>query len=381
MFGKGFPLGTMFGFKVRADWSWIFIAVLIIWFLAAQVFNNSALWDTMPPVWLLWVMAIITMLIFCATVMVHELAHAYFAKKAGIPVKNISMTFVGASAQMIREPDNPIDEFKISISGPLFSAAIGVVFYFSAQLLAEAGLALEICYILRWVGFINLIMAALNLVPAFPLDGGRALRSIIWVATKDFKKASKAASAVGRVLSVGIIICGLIWGFSTQNWLGGFMLAIIGFITYTSATNSTGQYAMQRALSIYTVSQALKMMHQINQNAQLSDVARNMIQGGINTYLVSNDQEEIVAVLEADDVKKLPLAKIQEVKVKDCAKSMRQDLAVYLQTNLLAVVQSMNFNDVTVVPVENEQGQIINVLHMDDIIIYLNSVKHTIEQN
>lgn len=185
---SGVHLGRVFGINVRLDWSWLFIFFLVTWNLATAFGNIHADWGVGLQVGV----ALAAALLFFASVLAHELAHSLMAEAQGVPVRGITLFLFGGVSNIQRNPPSPLAEFLITIVGPITSVALGILFIlFSGvgltslgtkivepvNLVAEYG---PITTLLLWLGPVNLILGVFNLVPGFPLDGGRILRSILW---------------------------------------------------------------------------------------------------------------------------------------------------------------------------------------------------------
>src|SRR5688572_21416840 len=214
---KGFRLGSVSGIELRIDWSLAIIFVLIVSMLGGGLFPA---WH---PEWSAahsWATAFAAALLFFASVLVHELSHALTGRAHGIPVKRITLFVFGGMAQLEREPHEWRAELWMAIVGPLTSLVLGIAFLVGAEslmgdvqvdptqpaaLLAQLGTAPTL---LLWLGQVNIVLALFNLVPAFPLDGGRVLRAALWGATGDLLKATRWASSLGQAFAWVLIAAG-----------------------------------------------------------------------------------------------------------------------------------------------------------------------------
>ncbi|MFQ6116739.1 MAG: site-2 protease family protein, partial [Candidatus Bipolaricaulia bacterium] len=186
-------MGRIFGIEIQVDYSWFIIFILITWSLAVGYFPQGY------PGWsagLYWSIALITSLLFFASVLAHELAHSLVARSHGTPVKSIKLFIFGGVSQLTEEPKNPRDEFRFTIVGPLMSLILGLAF--GVVWWATRGWDHPIAALAQWLGFINLLLAGFNMIPGFPLDGGRVFRSLVRAATDDLRKATHLAVTVGR---------------------------------------------------------------------------------------------------------------------------------------------------------------------------------------
>ncbi|MGH2520980.1 MAG: site-2 protease family protein, partial [Anaerolineales bacterium] len=250
---SGFHLGRIFGINIEVDWSWVFIFLLVTWNLAGGVFPE------LHPDWgpgLNWIVGIAASLLFFGSVLAHELAHSLVAVARGLPVRRITLFMFGGVSNIEREPPSPATEFLVAIVGPLTSLGLGVLFSFlgsanaarlgralddPARMLAELG---PVSTLLLWLGPINIVLGIFNLIPGFPLDGGRVLRSLLWAITNNLKQATRWASWVGQAVAWLFIIGGIamIFGvrlpFFGSGFLSGLWLAFIGWFLNNAAAQS-----------------------------------------------------------------------------------------------------------------------------------------------
>lgn len=240
-----FPRLRLFSFRgipIRLDASWFAIAVLVTWSLAAQLFPA---WHAGLPRTTYWVMGIVGALGLFASIVVHELSHALIARRHDIPIAGITLFVFGGVAEMGEEPPSPKAELTMAIAGPLTSIAIG-----AAALAASAlgsGWPESVVTVLAYLGLINLLLAAFNLVPAFPLDGGRVLRALLWRRHGNVVRATHTASRVGIAFSVVLMVLGGL-RVLRGDLLGGVWFFLIGMFLRQAADASYQQVVVRRAL-------------------------------------------------------------------------------------------------------------------------------------
>ncbi|HTR67946.1 MAG TPA: site-2 protease family protein [Terriglobales bacterium] len=240
-------VGTVFGVELGLHYSWLVIAVLITFSLVAQFHAVNPDWS--QP--LIWTTAVLTGLLFFACLFAHELSHALVAKARGLPIHKITLFLLGGVAQIEKEATDPKTEFWIAVVGPLTSAALGVVLVGLAKLAGwvpshppqTPGTAL-----LLWLGYINFALAAFNLIPGFPLDGGRVLRAILWWIMGSAERSTRAAARVGQVIAVLFIGYG-VFEFFEGAGLGGLWLAFIGWFLLQAASATYVQVQTGKLLS------------------------------------------------------------------------------------------------------------------------------------
>lgn len=242
MMGNSWRLGKIFGIEIHIDASWFIIFILVTWTLAGQYFpSQNPTWS--PP--LNWSLGIIASILFFASVLAHELSHSLVAIQQGEKVRNITLFIFGGVAQIGAEPDTPRKEFLIALVGPLTSIAIsivsGMVWWLSREI------STPVASIAHYLSIINGMLAFFNLIPGFPLDGGRMVRSLIWGVSKNLKLATQVASFSGKVVAFLLILWGVKQIFSGLT-LNGIWMIFIGWFLYTAAVSSYRHLLFKDAL-------------------------------------------------------------------------------------------------------------------------------------
>src|SRR5260370_5800022 len=244
-------LGKIAGMDIYAHLSWCFIMVLLTWSLAsgcfAQLFPG---WATTTY----WIVAFISALLLFGCVLVHELAHALVAQASGLTVRNITLFIFGGVAHVEEDMKRPGVEFRVAIAGPIASFLLAGVAFLLVLPLRGSGASAEAA--LDYLAVANFLLGAFNLLPGFPLDGGRLLRSIIWKVTSNFKKSTHIASSVGQAFAYVFILLGII-GFFTGNFFNGLWVVFIGWFLLRAAQTASTQLELQSALQRVSVGQVM----------------------------------------------------------------------------------------------------------------------------
>lgn len=240
---RGFRLGSVLGLEVRIDYSWFIIFFLILWTFSAGVFP-AALPGHSPGIYLL--MGGIGALLFFASLLAHELTHSVVARSKGIPVEGITLFVFGGMARTRMEAASPGDEFVIAGVGPLASVVIALLFGLVAWIGAAAGLS-AVAGVAQYLAFLNLALAVFNLLPGFPLDGGRLFRAAAWRFTGDLTKATRWATTGGRWLGYMLMAVGVLEVFA-GGLMGGIWLVFIGWFVRTAAGASFAQHLLRESL-------------------------------------------------------------------------------------------------------------------------------------
>src|SRR6185312_4915911 len=203
MFGKSINLFRLFGFQVQADLSWLILAFLITWSLATGYFPDQYLQLSMTQYWGMGVLGAIGLF---GSLIFHELSHSLVARRFGIPMKGITLFIFGGVAHMEDEPPNPKSEFFMAIVGPLSSLVLAALLYGAMQGGRAVGWPEPASGIVGYLSFINVLLAMFNMVPAFPLDGGRVFRSALWAWTGDIRWATRLAARFGSGFGIVLIV-------------------------------------------------------------------------------------------------------------------------------------------------------------------------------
>ena len=235
---------SLFGVKIRLDASWVLLALLIAWSLASGTFPE--LYRGLPQS-TYWGMAAATVLGVAGSIILHELGHTVVARAFGLPIKSITLFVFGGVAEMESEPKAPRAELLMAVAGPLVSAVLGFAFLALGNLL-EPFAPREYSGVLHYLGVLNLTLAAFNMAPAFPLDGGRVLRAIIWMVTGDPNKSTRIAARSGE--AIGLLMMGLgAVTTLTANLVGGLWWIILGWFIYGMARAHRSEAEARRLLS------------------------------------------------------------------------------------------------------------------------------------
>ena len=243
MFSNAVKLFKLIGFDIKLDPSWILIAALITWSLSQQYFPATLPGQTAGAYFL---MAVFAMLLFFASLLLHELAHAVVARQYGVPIKGITLFLFGGVAELDEEPRTAGIEFRVAVAGPLMSFALSFGFWSLALAATIAQSGPTLIEILSYLATINLILALFNLVPAFPLDGGRVLRAYLWHRSGNILKATESAAKSGVVFAYTLMALGMVALFQGAVVVGLWNVLIASFVLI--AARSSYQTQLARAV-------------------------------------------------------------------------------------------------------------------------------------
>jgi Zn-dependent protease len=240
--GRSFKIATIGGIRISINWSWLLAFAFFTWSLGAYYNNTFHSWGSGTAY---LVGAISTVLLF-VTVLLHELGHSFTARSLGLPVNSITLHIFGGVSSLTQEPKTPRIEFQITIAGPLVSLILAGVFYLLHA--AVGGTSSEVVAVLGYLASVNLILGIFNLIPAYPLDGGRVLHSIVWAVTGNMGRATRIATTVGKFFGYLFIAGGLIEALVYGQFASGIWLSFIGWFLTNAADASYQQAIMDQGL-------------------------------------------------------------------------------------------------------------------------------------
>jgi Zn-dependent protease/CBS domain-containing protein len=340
----GIRLGSFFGFEISLDYSWFIIFFLILGTFTGAVFPAHAP-DLDQAEYLL--MGAAATFLFFASLLIHELAHAFMARAKGIEVEGITLFIFGGMARTAREPDTPGDEFLIAGVGPVASFLLAATFYAIAAGSPRLGLGLEVTVVAEYLGFLNMILAVFNLFPGFPLDGGRLLRAILWRITGSLRRATRAATTAGRALGWGIIGLGLYALLVGQALIGGLWFIFIGWFLSHAARMSYQHVLLQEVLSPLTARQAMTSRPETVAADLRLDVLVNeyFLRRPFSAFPVTRPEGDIAGLVTMAQVKGVPREDWPFRKVEDIMSSRDETLMVEPDESMMAILERMRHGD------------------------------------
>lgn len=238
--GSGIRIGRILGIPIYLHTSWFIIFALITVSLGTQFKSQHPHWTPAQH----WMLGIIASVLFFASIVFHELSHSVVAKHYNIPVRSITLFVFGGLSRIEQDPPKAMQEFNIAVAGPLASLFLAGCFWLIEHFAHAGEMVTAAAY---WLAWINLVLALFNLVPGFPLDGGRILRGIAWGTTGNFMRATQIASSAGRFFAYLLILLG-IWQALTGNWIDGLWMAFIGWFLLEAAKESFAHVAIRSTL-------------------------------------------------------------------------------------------------------------------------------------
>jgi Zn-dependent protease len=362
------PLGRILGIPIGLDYSWFVIFALITWMLAGSYY--PAEFKDWPPL-LYWFMGAVTAIMLFVSVLLHELGHSVVALRYGIPVRSITLFLFGGVAQIGAEPPTAIAELLIAIAGPLVSLALAAVFFVVQPLLAGMEPLLGLA---KYLAYINLALVLFNLIPGYPLDGGRVFRAIVWSITGQMRRATLIAANVGRFFAFMLIFAG-VWQMFSGNFSGGLWIAFIGWFLDTAASGQLQQTMSQGLLEGHKVSQAMSTRcTAVPADLTLQQlVDDHILASGQRCFLV-NRGEATVGLMTLHRIKEVPRPEWATTTAAQVMLPLAESKQIDPDTELWAALQEMDRDGVNQLPVTRGH-QVVGMLSRDDVISFLRTIQ------
>ena len=355
-------LGSIAGIDIYVNFSWLIILVFLTWSLATgwfpQLYHG---WSSATY----WIVSLIAAVLLFVSVLLHELAHSMVARARGLPVKNITLFIFGGVSNLEQEPASAGVEFQMAVVGPVVSLVIGGVCLLLFAALRNSNSQLNA--ILGYLGITNLLLGVFNLIPGFPLDGGRVLRSIMWKVTGSFRRATRIATIVGDIIAYLFIFWG-IWQFFTGNILNGIWIGFIGWFLLSAAQATNSQVMLQSVFRGVKVGQVMnKAPTTVPANISLQRlVDEYFLPYGLRTAFVTQG-DLLAGLITLGDIRHVPREEWGQTPVGYVMIPLERLHAVTPQQNLNDVLPLMANRDVNQLPVVQD-GELVGVLTRDAII-------------
>lgn len=365
---SSFKLFRIFGIDIGIHFTWIIIFVFFSWSLAQGYF------PLVYPDWstaVYWIMGIVGALMIFISVLIHEMAHSLVARRRGIPVNSITLFILGGVSNLEEEPAKPSAEFAMAIAGPLTSFVLALIFWgisFIPQDAANPGAAL-----FAYLALINLFLGGFNLLPGFPLDGGRVLRSIIWGSTGDLVKATNIAGIIGQVIGWMLIGAGVVTIF-LAGLFTGLWLAFIGWFLNSAADSSRKEIALRERLSLVKVREVIRPVPEtIGPQTTVDEMVRNIFSRQHGRAVPVCDGERLIGIVTITDIKKVPqdswaITPVERIMSRDPLYTVTPD------DNLNTVMQLLIKHDINQVLVKQDE-KCAGLLSRADIINHLRFIQ------
>lgn len=339
------PLGRWFGIEVGADYSWIIIVLLVTLSLGSRFSELRPGWGEGQG----WTFGVITSALFFVSIILHELGHSLVAIRLGIPVRSITLFIFGGIARLEKEPSRPRDEALIALAGPAVSLSLagffgGLVLFLGAQTPVGTTAA--------WLAGINGVLALFNMIPGFPLDGGRVLRAVLWAYKSDFGWATTVASRVGGLVAYGFMGWGVFTALFQEQLFNGLWLGFIGWFLLSASKSSAVQVLAQEVLVTISVSEVTdRSCELISPASSLEEVMDNgVLRRGQRCFMVGRDGA-LVGLLTIREIGEVPREEWPTTSVQAAMIELEALRTVTPDVTLLDALHSMDEGGVNQLPV------------------------------
>lgn len=368
----GFRLGSILGFEVRIDLSWFVIFFLVFWSLTSGVFPGDYP-DLSPRAHL--VMGLAGTLLFFASLLLHELSHALMSRRKGIVVEGITLFVFGGIAHAEKEPESPRDEMLIAGIGPVTSLALAILFRLGGGLAAQAGMGDAVVGVAGYLAFINFALAVFNVMPGFPLDGGRVFRAAVWSVTGDRAKATRLATSAGRGFGLVLIVLGVVQVLGGAT-VSGLWLVFIGWFLRTLAGASLRQEVMQGMLAGYVARDLMSAEPEVVSAGLTVDalVHDHFMRLRYGSYPVVGPTG-VVGLVTLDDVKRIPRDVWRVSTAADAMTPLAQCAVVAPSMAVADVMETMTRNGPRRRALVMEGPRLVGVISATDIARWIERVR------
>jgi Zn-dependent protease len=355
----------LFGIEIRIDSSWIFIFALITWALAGHYFpSRYPQWPRLQH----WQVGLAASLLLFVSVLAHELAHSLVARSKGEEVRSITLFLFGGVAEIVEEPKTPAREFSIALVGPISSLIIAGIFF--GLWSAVRGINEPIAALARYLSIINLFLAAFNMIPGFPLDGGRVLRAIAWKVTGNLKRATRIASTTGQALAFLLIFLG-VWQILMGAFFNGLWIALIGWFIHSAAVRGYREVIVKEMLKDVRAKDLMDArFEKVEGSISVQDLVEDYILKKRERSFLVTEAGKLAGIVCLEDVKGVPSEKRSTTMVREIMTPGDRLEAISPEEDggqVLARLASGKINQVPVV----QRGQIEGVVCRANILEFL----------
>lgn len=363
MTGTGFKIGSILGFEVRLDASWFILFFLLLWTLGMGVFPASAP-EQSPAVHAL--MGLVATILFFASLLAHELSHSVVARSKGLPVGGITLFVFGGVAHTSAEPESPRDELLIAGIGPLVSLLLGLAFLGAAATMRVWGWSPAAHEVSRYLGFINVALAIFNLLPGYPLDGGRVFRALAWRWTGSRARATRWATAGGRWLGLALVALGVLQALAGAL-IGGAWLVFIGLFLRGAAGQALEQHELERHLS-GTTARDLMARHPevVSAHTPLGSWVEGALMRTSRTAFPVVDDGRVVGAITLEQVEATPRERWDSMTVGEAMTGIDRSMIVAPETDAKEVLRRVRGRDGRLVLVI-DSGELVGLVSSSEL--------------
>ena len=366
MFGRQIRLFSLFGFSVRVDASWLIVAFLAAWTLAQGLFP-SYYRGLAPSTY--WWMGLAGAAGLFVSIVFHECCHSLVARRYGLPINGITLFVFGGVSEMTEEPKSPRVEFLMAAAGPVSSFILAGIFYL-CSLGARSGVPLPVYGVIAYLGYVNVLLGCFNLLPAFPLDGGRVLRSALWRAKGNLRWATRVATRIGSAFGAGMILVGVVT-FVAGNFVGGVWWFLIGMFLRSASIMSYRQLLIKGALEGEHVRELMKSdLVTIGPSVTLDRLMDDYIYRYPYKMFPVVDGGRLFGVVTVNQLKEIPREEWTFRTVKDVAATCTEVNTIEPDADAIKALEKMNKTSSGRLMVV-DRGRLVGILALRDLLSFL----------
>lgn len=376
MIGKSFKIFKLLGFQIKIDPSWLILAILVTWSLARGYFPFR--YESLP-LHTYWIMGAIGTIGLFLSIVLHELGHSIISRRQGIPMKGITLFIFGGVAEMHEEPATARSEFFMAIIGPVISVLLGIGFYLVYLVGRQFELPVSVSGIFFYLGWINLVLAVFNMLPAFPLDGGRVLRSFLWKRKGNLRQATRLASRIGSGFGAFLILLGVL-SVLFGSFIGGMWWFLIGLFLRQAAKSSYVQMEIRDALKGEPIGRFMNPDPiTVPADISISDLVHYYVYAHhFHMFPVVQDSK-ILGSISTQEIKKIPKKEWDHRSVGEALVPCSTDTIVSPETDAMDVLSLLQRTGRSRLPVM-DGDRLAGVISLKDLLGFL-SLKMDLEGN
>jgi len=340
------------GIPVLIDMRWIFVLFLMTFLTAGKLQREIDNYFTS------FVFGFLTTLVLFASILFHEYAHAFAARREGIGVLEIVLHPFGGLARLQREPDTPRAEFRIAVAGPLASFFLAFLFL-GLMLIFNAPETNILSLIFFFLSLLNFLLAIFNLFPGYPLDGGRVLRAILWRRGKDLTEATNLTARFGQIIGIALIVFGFVLIILNGEFFNGFWTGLVGFFLYDSAKSIIAEVGDFEKL---TVEETMMLPVSIEPDSDVMRFVDHVLPFHRRTAFPVAKNRQLYGILLLEDLKKLPREEWRSTKIQDVMRPITPDYFVESNITHIEAREIMRENGIGVLGVIDSKGNLVGFL-------------------
>jgi len=368
VFRHTIPIGRVFGIPIDVDYSWFLIFSLLTWIMAVSYYP-AQFKDANPALY--WTIGAFTAAMLFVSVLLHELGHSLVALHYKVPVRRITLFIFGGVSQITAEPPSAGAEFWVAIAGPAVSFTLALVFWALHTLVAGHPALLAV---VKYLALLNFVLGTFNLIPGFPLDGGRVFRAIVWGAQGNFHRATVVAALTGRFFGFLFILFGA-WQVLAGHVGSGLWIAFIGWFLESAAAQQVQQQVVRNPLMGHRVSEAMNRDYvRVPGEMSLQElVDQHVLMGGHRCFVIPRNGST-AGIVTLSDIRKIPRADWPITPARRIMIPQEKLASVSPDAELWTALENMGRDGVSQLPVI-EDDEVVGVLSRDDVVRYLGALQ------